>query len=329
VLTEHDLLVSSIDWSPVTDKIVSCSHDRNAFVWTYDRGTNTWKPSLVILRIDRAALDVKWSPDGLKFATASGAKCVPVCHYEEKNDWWVSKMIKKHRSTVLCCAWHPNSQLLATGSTDFRARIFSAFVSDVDPQQNTGPFTEAVPFAETFAEFTTSGWIHCIAWSSNGSLVFATHDSSVHFVKFEDGQSVVQVLRYRDLPLNCITFLSEKAVVGGGHDMNPLVFACGAGGQWYFMRKLDQKAQETRSAAPTTGVQAARALFQNKTAKGQDSKQEGDELWTKHENTITCIQRMGRAADPTSSRFSTSALDGRVVVWDLPTLSIDMRALGI
>ena len=44
--------------------------------------TGVWKPSLTLLRIDRAALDVKWSPDGKKFAVASGAKSVPVCHYE-------------------------------------------------------------------------------------------------------------------------------------------------------------------------------------------------------------------------------------------------------
>ncbi len=37
VLEEHDLLVSGLDWSPVTNKIVSCSHDRNAFVWTVSK----------------------------------------------------------------------------------------------------------------------------------------------------------------------------------------------------------------------------------------------------------------------------------------------------
>jgi actin related protein 2/3 complex, subunit 1A/1B len=79
--------VSGLDWSAVHNKIVSCSHDRNAFVWTFDQENNKWVPALVILRIDRAALDVKWSIDGLKFAVASGAKCVPVCTYEESNDW--------------------------------------------------------------------------------------------------------------------------------------------------------------------------------------------------------------------------------------------------
>ena len=81
-------MVSGIDWSPVNNKIVSCSHDRNAFVWTFDEASNTWKPALVILRIDRAAIQVKWSMDGLRFAVTSSAKCVPICTYESLNDWY-------------------------------------------------------------------------------------------------------------------------------------------------------------------------------------------------------------------------------------------------
>jgi actin related protein 2/3 complex subunit 1A/1B len=79
-------------------------------VWKLDQGE--WKPTLVILRINRAATAVKWSPDGKKFAVASGAKCVPICYYEAANDWWISKMIKDHKSTVLCLDWCPNSKVL-------------------------------------------------------------------------------------------------------------------------------------------------------------------------------------------------------------------------
>lgn len=75
---QHDMLISGIDWSPVSNKIVTCGHDRNAFVWTFSSETDKWEPSLVILRIDHAALHCKWSPDGLKFAVASSSKCVQV-----------------------------------------------------------------------------------------------------------------------------------------------------------------------------------------------------------------------------------------------------------
>lgn len=67
-----------------------------------------------------------------KFAVGCGAKCVSVCYYEEDQNWWVSKHIKKHKSTVLRVDWHPNNVLLATSSTDFKVRIFAAHIKGVD-----------------------------------------------------------------------------------------------------------------------------------------------------------------------------------------------------
>ncbi len=115
-LEEHDKLVTSIDWGKNSNRIVTCSQDRNAYVWTLNE---TWKPTLVLLRINRAATCVKWSPLENKFAVASGARLIAICYFEEDNDWWVSKHIKKPiRSTVLSLDWHPSNNLLAAGSAD-------------------------------------------------------------------------------------------------------------------------------------------------------------------------------------------------------------------
>ena len=40
-LHEHDKHVSSVDWAPVTNLIVTCSHDRNAYVW--NECDNAWQ----------------------------------------------------------------------------------------------------------------------------------------------------------------------------------------------------------------------------------------------------------------------------------------------
>ena len=92
-----------IDWFSV-DELWVCIQDRNAYVWTQQPANNglpRWKPTLVILRINRAATCVRWSPLENKFAVGSGARLVSVCYFESDNDWWVSKHIKKQfRSTV-------------------------------------------------------------------------------------------------------------------------------------------------------------------------------------------------------------------------------------
>ncbi|KAF1317721.1 Actin-related protein 2/3 complex subunit 1, partial [Globisporangium splendens] len=162
---QHDMLVCGLDWSPVTDLLVSCSHDRGAFVWKYEAAYRQWKPSLVVLRITRAAINVKWSPNGHKFAVSSGSKCVSVCYYQASENWWVSKIIKKHKST----------QLLVTGSTDLKCRVFSAYISDVDGAPDSGPFPALAPFGEPLAEFdNANAWVNAVAWSPKGDrLAFA------------------------------------------------------------------------------------------------------------------------------------------------------------
>ena len=78
-------VVAGIDWAPDSDRIVTCGADRNAYVWTQKEGV--WKPTLVILRINRAARCVKWSPRENKFAVGSGSRLISVCYFEQENDW--------------------------------------------------------------------------------------------------------------------------------------------------------------------------------------------------------------------------------------------------
>jgi actin related protein 2/3 complex, subunit 1A/1B len=317
------LNVSGIDWSK-DNKIVTCSHDRNAYVWTFEDGK--WKPSLVILRIERAALDVQWSADGKKFAVASGAKCISMCIYDAGNDWWVSNIIKKKfKSTVLCCAFHPqNSQVIATGASDFRCRIYSSFASEVDGMNlNSTPFSRAVEFGECYCELTALGWVHAISWAPSGNvLAYASHDSSIHFAMFPSSgltgdPPVVRVL-HKGLPFTSLTFISDDALVCAGHDMVPQLFTASGNG-WKYGGSLTKGSSQsdattTASTEGTGSVAAARALFKAKTSRGQTSgAAAADVLKTLHESTISSVKVCG------PGKIASTAFDGRIIVWDLKT----------
>ena len=279
---------------------------------------NIWKPTLVILRIERAALDVKWSADGLRFAATSGAKCVSVCTYEPQNDWWVSKMIrKKFKSTVLCCAFHPrNGQLLATGSSDFKCRVFSTFASEVDTAPDPGVFGAPLEFGESYCELPCNGWVNAVAWTPSGeTLIYAGHDSTIHFVKLDPGAApAVLSRRSPELPYCSLLSLSDRSVIAVGHDFNPSTYVQSATGAWGFYGKIEAK---SAAAGPVGGgggpseaaggVAAARALFQNKASRGQESSEAGT-LWTQHENTVTGICSLAPAGSGAVSKVSPGSV---------------------
>jgi len=312
VLTEHDQVVTGIDWAPKSNRIVTCSQDRNAYVWTWEPQYNQWKPMLVILRINRAATDVKWSPDENKFAVASGAKLVSICYFEEDNVWWVSKHIKKHKSTVSKVDWHPSSALIATASSDMKTRIFSAFIKGVDKGTPDTPFGGKLGFGDVLAEIDTpTGWVHSVKWSPSGSkLAFVAHDSTLYVADVSSGSPNVHSVPTRDLPCRDLIWASEESIVAAGFDCTPFLFQNKGG--WQLVKSLDSGGAP--AAAATSGPSAMK-MFQNQVSRGETSS--ATTLNTKHQNAINRIQVIKRNG-ANVAQYSTSGTDGNIAVWDAP-----------
>jgi len=309
ILKEHDQVVTGIDWAPKTNRIVSCSHDRNAYVWTLQNAV--WKPTLVILRIPRCATAVKWSPLENKFAVASGAKAVAVCFFDKDNDWWVSRHIKKHKSTVLSLSWHPNNVLLLTGSSDMKARVFSAWIKNIDQPVSGTAYGDKIGFGEVMGEYPAGGWIHSAVWSASGNrFAFVSHDSFVTVVDLSKGApGEIRNVKLAFLPLSDLIFTNENTIIAGGHDSSPLVLA-NTGGDWAFSNLISEKKDPV--ATKTGGTKQAFELFKNKVEVGANENVQA--LSTLHQNCITCLcpyQTVGTEV----KQFTTSALDGKIVLW--------------
>jgi actin related protein 2/3 complex subunit 1A/1B len=326
--------------------IVTCGHDRNAYVWKFEEKEDQWKPTLVILRINRAATAVKWSPAGNKFAVASGAKCVPVCHFEESNDWWISKMIKKNiKSTVLSLAWCVNNKFVIAGSCDFKCRVYSAYIEGIDPAEDDG-FGDVFPkqheFGEILAEFDHArAWVQAVAWAPSGfRLAFAGHGSTLHFVQLLGGGSapIVQTVTLPGLPYLDIAFLGDSTLVAVGFDANPALYVAGGADSeptWGFtdvVDKKDEKKEEAKVPAKGANFGAARAMFAKAADQGGSAGAKTATLpvvETIHKNNISSVNVFA-PAEGNATTFSTSGLDGRVVFWDLSKRShLNLKALKL
>ncbi|ODQ82439.1 hypothetical protein BABINDRAFT_10871 [Babjeviella inositovora NRRL Y-12698] len=317
-LADHDKKVTAVDIS-LDGKIVTCSQDRNAIVWT--PGV-TYTPTLVLLRIDFAATAVRWSPSGDKIAVGSGDGVVAVCYFEEENDWWISKHIKvkdNKRSTVTNLEWHPNNVLLAVGYYDFHARVFSAYVKAIDARPGPSVWGDKFPFAAPCGDFQTetqSGWVHDVAFSPSGDvLAFVSQDNSVNVVY--PGTAVISLQLQDSLPFTSVVFTNEGELVAAGHDCHPVVFRGDAHG-WAKAYALDDDTQVVieRSEEEDDAYSHANALnmFKQLDLKGKvvNTSQNNNGLLPHiHQNTITRVRMLSDV------HISTSGRDGKVVIFTL------------
>ncbi|KAJ7746941.1 actin-related protein ARPC3 [Mycena maculata] len=339
-LAEHDKLITSIDWAPNSNRIVTASQDRNAYVWQQtpdpETGKLVWKPTLVLLRINRAATHVRWSPKEDKFAVASGARAIAICSFDPENNWWVSKLLKKPiRSTVLSVDWHPNNVLLAAGSADMKARVFSAYIKEVDDKPAASVWGSKLPFNTICGEYASpaGGWVHAVAFSPSGDvLAFASHDSSISIV-YPNGPTIYNI-RISSLPFVTLTWTSEDSIVAAGHDCQPVVFA-GSEGGWQGVGSLDDSTS-AKAAAPRAGVgrlnSAAFSTFRDADTRGQShsgaSAPADTKLLTVHQNTITSVRPYEYGSGGRVVKVSTSGVDGNLVIWDAESVSATAGRLG-
>eukprot|EP00897_Mesotaenium_endlicherianum_P009539 jgi/Mesen1/8613/ME000050S08024 len=298
VLKKHDQLVAGIDWAAHSDRIVTCSHDRNAYVWQWDG--RAWQAALVILRLNRAALSVSWSPRENKFAVGSGARSV----------------------------------MLATTSTDGKCRVFSAFLKGVDARGDTKSAFGEAKFGEQLLQLDLAcGWAFGVKWSPSGSrLAFVGHDSTIHFVNDVGPALTPHSLALRGLPLRDVLFLSETHVVAGGYDCNPQLFAMDTDGNWVLVQALDdgKSAPQATSAPSVTSPNRQSSQFSEAMGMfdGQQAKQAGGTgvglsgPTTLHHNVITSIRPMVARGEGNIRRFSTAGVDGKIVLWDIGSLQI-------
>ncbi|CAG8757749.1 18538_t:CDS:2 [Dentiscutata erythropus] len=276
--------------------------DRNAYVWNFDLVTNKWKPTLVLLRINRAATFVRWSPNENKFAVASGARCIAICYFDEENDWWTSKHLKKPiRSTVLSLDWHPNNVLLAAGCADFKARVLSSFIKGVDQRPSSTLWGDKLPFNTICGEFSnnSSGWIHSVSFSPSG------HDSQI-CIAYAGGET--QNIRTTGLPYLSLLWITEEKLIAAGHECVPVLFEK-QGQQWKFSKVIDVGKKKVATEA------TAFNRFHDWDSKGIREGSKETELNTVHQNTITSI-RPYQGSRHDISYFSSSGIDGKLVVWD-------------
>jgi actin related protein 2/3 complex, subunit 1A/1B len=113
--------------------------------------------------------------------------------------------------------------LLAAGSTDGHARVFSSFIKGIDDKPAASVWGERLPFNTVCGEYLndTAGWVHDVAFSPSGNaLAFVSHDSSLTVV-YPSGpdqppKAVVSVATAL-LPFMGLVWSTESEIIAAGY----------------------------------------------------------------------------------------------------------------
>eukprot|EP01147_Barroeca_monosierra_P010111 gene10111-2277_t len=313
---DHTATITSVDWSDQSNAIVTCGHDRNAYVYCWREEKKFWEPKLVILRINRAATCVKWSPKDLaidfcannfswKFSSVS--QCQEKLYTQTLLVFRFSSRRNPLKSTILALDWHPTGALLAVGSADFKCRIFSAAIKGVDNKATDSEWGPRKKFGELVAEFSTKsggGWVHSVCFSQDGrKLAFSAHDSCV-YVADADRESIVNRLPCKLLPFRALSWVSPTEFVAAGFDYMPVLFS-------YDGSSISLKAKASGSTF------RAMDKFRNLDLKGTTADSDlATTVNTTHQNCIADLHIVKGDRDSVSI-FSTVGSDGKIVMWDL------------
>ena len=211
---------------------------------------------------------------------------ISICYYDEEYDWWVAKHIKKPlKSTVTSVDWHPNNVLVAAGATDFKVRVYSGYIKEIEGKPSPTEWGAKMTFGNMMAEFSNSvnggGWVHSVAFSPDGSkLGWVGHDSSISVAAAGTGQRVSK-LQTSLLPLLSLVWISPATMLAAGHNYVPIAFKLGAGGEITEGGRLEQDKK-----ASSGSLSSAMKMFQNMDVLGQSDSGAGTIINTTHENQV-------------------------------------------
>lgn len=296
-LAEHTQILSAVDWNHTTNRIITGSHDRNVVIWEFDPAKNTWKPQLVNIHQNRGVLDVTWATYGQKFAVGTGSRLVGVGHPSDVLQGWNTRKARAHMSSVTCVRFDSSGLVIASGSTDSRIKLMSAYLEEVDGNTtHSGPFAGVRSFGEILYEIDTGAWVNALTWAPDcRSLCGALHNSTLIFTDFEQQQNV----KWTGRPFAAVAYLNPSEVVAGGWDFSPVKFTSRGNG-WSEGEKVSQ------TGAGELSRSSSKVMSMRKMLEGTKERETAK---TFHQNTITCIKVLD------DGRYSTTDIEGTLHIW--------------
>lgn len=245
-LKAHVGFISDLDWNANTNDILSVSHDKTAFIWTFSAGK--WESSGLVCTAKLGYLNCKWNDRGDKFCTGTSEKKLFIGYFNTDNNWWMAMNVKGHKSSVTTCRIDPTSLFVLSGSTDFRVFMHSCYIKNVDdPHLNDQTKQMVADFGTMIYEFKANTWVEGVNWNLSGSLGYAAcQNSTIAVIDWKEQKH--DIINETHSPAYQIIPKGEDAFYVICYDRNIYLYEK-KDGQWQKTSSVTQGKQATPAAS--------------------------------------------------------------------------------
>ena len=265
-LNMHILYISGLDWHPLTDKILSCSHDKTSYVWSYEN--NEWQFENVVVTTNLGFLSCSWDKKGNKFCECTGNKVI-IGYFNKTSKWWMGiplkyKEKKKEEgntekkgdentekkgdenttgekkgggnSTATVAKIDPSSLYCISGYTNAGVKITSCYIKDVDDESGG----EINDFGVVLYKFKMNGWILNVNWSDNGIGFASSQDSTIAIIDFKNQKH--DLIRCTHSPVTKIYPVSDNEFYSVSYDRKIRLYS--KDDNWKVKKDVTEKKKE-------------------------------------------------------------------------------------
>ena len=226
-LDSHVLYVSCIDWNHKTNKILSCSYDKTAFVWEFK--DNKWIPINIVINsnLKLGFLTCSWNENGDRLALGTSGFQLYIGYFNDDPSamWWQCMESKEkskkalHKSSVTTAKISPNSIYCVSGSTDLRIIITYIYIKENEYDNKYTPIKD-LKFGQEIINYKVNAWVNSVCWTKDGKYALsANQNATVTVIELETKK--IETIRFKHSPLNIIVpSPNQNGFVGVGTDRN-------------------------------------------------------------------------------------------------------------
>ncbi|CAH2059980.1 unnamed protein product [Thlaspi arvense] len=296
VLEKHDQIVSGIDWSSKSNKIVTVSHDRNS-----------WVSKLIRKRHESSVTNVAWHPNNILLATTStDGKCRVF-----------STFIKGVDTNNACDIYIPSTRSSNTRELFSAVSLLKQQILQLDLSYSWAFGVKWSPSGNTLAYVGHSSMIYFVDDVGPSPLAQSVAFRDLPLRDVGQHPPLFYILRTWSSPR--VLFISEKMVIGVGYDSNPM--------ELYKIHRREESGifrLQLQFAASLFSEAFGKFYGQSKAATANDASESSKSRGGVHDNCINSIVPLSKAGSPKVMRFSTSGLDGKIAIWDLENMQEEL-----